>query len=140
MKKYFFIIPVITLFLLLSSMNSKSPTEEIEKKILGVWKWEAIINSESNEKEDLSIVTNGLATEVKTEYKKDHTYIEYKNKLQGEEGYSKNKGQWKLEKKGSILNHNSKGKWRPSKIFKLTKDTLLIGMRGPIQLLMIKEK
>ncbi len=140
MRKIFFPLNIITLFLLLSSMNNKYPTNEIENDILGVWKWEAIINSENNEKEDISMVTNGLASEVKTEYKKDYTYIEYKNKLQGEEGYSKNEGQWKLEKKGTILSHNSKGKWRPSKIFKLTKDTLLIGMRGPIQLLMIKEK
>ena len=34
---------------------------------------------------------------------------------------------------------NSKGKWNPSKIIKITSDTLILQMRAPFALIMIKE-
>jgi hypothetical protein len=81
----------------------------------------------------------GLAKEIKTEFKEDSTYVEYKNKLKGE-GYAIINGFWIIDSETKTLKSKAKDQWISSKIIYFTKDTLIIEIRKPMHLLMVKEK
>lgn len=109
-----------------------------EPSIVGTWKWSAMVNTETNENMGIEMMTMGMSKEVKTKFLEDGTYIEYKSKLEGD-GFSEKEGEWKLEQDNTILNMISKGKSRPAKIIKFTKDSLVLQPRAPMALVMVKQ-
>jgi hypothetical protein len=84
------------------------------------------------------MVTMGIAIEVKTEFKKDNTYTDSKL-IKGRTEYSHINGEWKIEN-NEMLNFKSKDKWMPSKILKISNDSLLLQMNSKFTLLMVKQK
>lgn len=132
MKK---ILVVAIIAMLLGFKNSD---KEVSKILIGTWQWDNMIDIESGEEMGMDMFTMGMDIEIKTQFKEDGTYIEYKTKLEGE-GMSENKGEWKLEEDDTVLNMNAKGKWRPSKIIAISETELLIEMRPGMGLKMVKE-
>ena len=132
--------PILVLMVIgsLLSIAMKLP-QDSEKTIIGKWKWVNLFNPETQDSLGLYLLTMGMAKEVFTEYKEDNTFIEYKNKLD-KEGFSETKGEWKLEDNNSTLKLKPKEKWMSSKIIKLSADTLIVEIRSPFQLLMVKQK
>ncbi len=106
--------------------------------MVGTWTWKTIIDAETKEDLGIDMVTMGMASEVKTEFKKDKTYVESKLR-KGSTEYSTTNGEWKFES-NDMLNLKSKDKWRPSKVVKISNDSLLLQMNPKMLLLMIKQK
>jgi len=134
----FSIVLLAGLIVLTGSATLKRSSSELKDKLIGIWKWNTVINSQTNEDMGIDVVTMGMATEVKTEFRKDNTYIESKLR-KGSTEYSTTTGEWKIEK-DEVLNLKPKDTWKPSKILKLSNDTLLLEMNPQMNLLMIKEK
>ncbi len=110
-----------------------------KKELVGTWRWLNIVNSQSGEKIDIQKMTMGMAKEMKMEFKDDNSYLEHKTN--SEDGkISTTSGEWKLEVEGTVLNMKTNEKWRPSKIISFSSDTLIIEMRGPMHLVLVKEK
>jgi len=133
--------PFILLFLTLVVLTSETASRfqsDLSDKLIGTWIWKTVIDAETNQDLGLDMVTMGIASEVKTEFKKDKTYIESKL-AKGSSEYSKVNGEWNLEN-DEILNLKSKDKWRPSKILKLSNDSLMLQMNPKMILLMLREK
>ncbi len=135
MKIYISFLLVILLFL---SASFRHLTSELRDQVVGKWKWVTIINSSTNEEAGLELVTMGLASDVKVEFKEDNTYVESKRRKAGAE-YSTLSGEWKIEK-DAILSTKQKDKWISMRILKLSNDSLLLEMNKDMNLLMIKEK
>ncbi|MEI7979301.1 MAG: hypothetical protein WCI53_10690 [Bacteroidota bacterium] len=127
------------LLLTLGSMTNLPQDKATGNELIGTWKWIHVTNSETQQILGLDILTMGLAKEIKTEFKQDSTYVEYKNKLKGE-GYAMINGLWGIISETKTLKMKAKDQWISSKIIYLTKDTLIIEIRKPMHLLMIKEK
>ncbi len=127
------------LLLTLCSMTNLPQVINNGNELIGTWKWVHVTNSETKEILGLDMLTMGLAKEIKTEFKEDSTYVEYKNKLKGE-GYAMTNGLWVIDSETKTLKSKAKDQWISSKIIYLTKDTLIIEMRKPMHLLMVKEK
>jgi len=129
---------LLTLLALMLVSFTRIQTTDTSDKLIGTWKWAIAINSETNEEMGIEAMTMGMATEVKTEFKKDKTFVESKMR-KGSTEYSTTSGEWKLES-GDILNLKPKEKWQPKKILKLSNDSLLLQMNPQMNLLMIKQK
>ncbi len=136
MKIFKVTLPIV-LATLLSSFQ-KDP-DNTEKTLVGTWKWHTVINTSTNDTLGLEMLTMGMAREVKTEFRDDHTYTEIKNKLEGD-GASKKVGEWKLEENNTVLSMKTKEKWVPGKILKLTPDTLILQPREPFGHILIKQR
>lgn len=134
MKAKITILSFLTLLIFTSASTTKTDSSE---KIIGTWVWKTILDGETNQDMGIDMVTMGMASEVKTEFKKDKTYIESKLR-KGTTEYSTTTGEWKIE--DEILNLKIKDKWRPSKILKMSNDSLLLQMNPKMHLLMIKQK
>ncbi|MGV3695821.1 lipocalin family protein [Flavobacterium sp.] len=119
-------------------LMSVAPQDDTSKKLIGTWKWANVINGETNEEMGIDMVTMGMASEVKTEFKTGGSYVESKLRT-GATEYSTTNGEWKLEG-DDVLNMKPKDKWRPSKILKFTKDSLIIQMSPKMNLLLVKQK
>ena len=130
---------LVIVFLFFISVSFTVTDPEMEIQLLGTWKWVHLINSETNEIAGLEQLTMGMAKEVKTEFKADSIYIEYKNTLNSNE-LSSNKGLWYYDKKNNALMMKPKDKWLSSKIVRFSKDTIVLEMMKPMNLLMIREK
>lgn len=128
----------VALLVFTSAQTISPPQSGMAEKLIGTWTWTTVIEGETNQDMGIDIVTMGMATEVKTEFKKDNTYIESKLR-KGSTEYSNVDGEWKLEG-DDVLNLKSKDKWRPSKVLKLRNDSLLIQMNPKMHLLMLKKK
>lgn len=140
MKTFKSLVVLFLAFLTLSSMTSFNlEREAVEKSLLGTWNWQTVIDARTDEDMGLEMITMGMAKEIKTEFRKDYNYIEYKNKLKGE-GYSSTEGIWRLSEDGIELSMSRKGKTTAARIIRLDKDSLLLEMRYPYQILMVKEK
>lgn len=134
MKIKVIIFSLFTLLILTSTTTIQTDSSE---KLIGTWIWKTILDGETNQDMGIDMVTMGMASEVKTEFKKDKTYIESKLR-KGTTEYSTTTGEWKIE--DEILNLKIKDKWRPSKILKMSNDSLLLQMNPKMHLLMIKQK
>ncbi|UPT71230.1 MAG: DUF5004 domain-containing protein [Flavobacterium sp. JAD_PAG50586_2] len=128
----------VALLVFTSAQTITPPQSGMAEKLIGTWTWTTVIDGETNQDMGIDIVTMGMATEVKTEFKKDNAYIESKLR-KGSTEYSNVNGEWKLEG-DDVLNLKSKEKWRPGKILKLRNDSLLIQMNPKMHLLMLKKK
>jgi hypothetical protein len=125
-------------FIALIVLTSAKPVEkDSSEKLIGTWIWKTVIDGETKEDMGIDVVTMGMASEVKTEFKKDKTYIESKLR-KGTKEYSTTNGEWKTE--DDILSLKAKDKWRPSKILKISNDSLLLQMNPKMHLLLIKQK
>ena len=80
----------------------------------------------------------GMSKEVKVQFKEDNTYVELKTR-NDDNSVSTTEGEWQLDKEGAILTMVSKGKSMPSKIVDFKNDTLVVEMRGSMNLVMVKE-
>ncbi len=138
MKTKIFALSLLSLFVFSSAATIGKVQSDLSEKIIGTWIWKTIIDTETQQDMGLDMVTMGMAAEVKTEFKKDKTYIESKLR-KGTTEYSTTNGEWKLES-DEILNLKAKDKWRPGKIVKVTKDSLLLQMNPKMTLLMIRQK
>ena len=125
-------------FLLSSAKTITNFQSDLSEKLIGNWIWKNVINTETQEELGIDMITMGMASEVKTEFKKDGTYIERKLR-KGSNEYSNVNEEWKTEN-DETLNLKAKDKWRPNKILKLSKDSLLIQMNPKLNLLMIRQK
>jgi|SRR6218665_1163204 len=135
MKTKFLTVSVLALFVLTSATTNQS---DLSEKLIGTWNWNTIIDPETKQDLGLDMVTMGMAAEIKTEFKKDKTFVESKLR-KGTTEYSTTNGEWKIEE-NETLNMKIKEKWRPSKILKVSNDSLLIQMNPKMALLMIKKK
>ena len=135
MKTKFLAASVLVVFVLTSATTNQS---DLSEKLIGTWTWNTIIDTETKQDMGIDMVTMGMASEVKTEFKKDKTYIESKLR-KGTTEFSTTIGEWKIEE-NQVLNLKVKEKWRPSKILKLSNDSLLVQMNPKMALLMIKKK
>ncbi|MBS7788121.1 lipocalin family protein [Flavobacterium sp. CYK-55] len=131
-------LSVFAVLVLTSATSIKTVQSDLSEKLIGTWQWNTIIDAETKESMGLDMVTMGMASEVKTEFKKDKTYIESKLK-KGTTDWSNLSGEWKIED-GDVLNLKAKDKWRPSKVVKMSNDSLLLQMNPKMLLLMIKKK
>jgi hypothetical protein len=138
MKSKIIAASFVALLVFTSAQTITPPQSGMAEKLIGTWTWTTVIDGETNQDMGIDIVTMGMATEVKTEFKKDNTYIESKLR-KGSTEYSNVNGEWKLEG-DDVLNLKSKDKWRPSKVLKLRNDSLLIQMNPKMHLLMLKKK
>ena len=138
MKTKTFALSFIVISFLTSATTITDFQSDKSEKLIGTWVWNTVIDADTNENLGIDMVTMGMASEVKTEFKKDKTYIESKLK-KGSAEYSNVTGEWKIEN-DEILNLKAKDKWRPSKILKLSNDSLLLQMNPKMKLLMIRKK
>lgn len=138
MKTKILTLSLLAILILTSASKITKSQSDLSDKIIGTWIWKTIIDSQNNEDLGIDIVTMGMASEVKTEFKKDKTYIESKLR-KGTTEYSTTNGEWKIEN-DEVLNLKAKDKWRPSKIIKISNDTLLLQMNPKMILVMIKQK
>lgn len=138
MKTKILVLSVFAVLVLTSATSIKTVQSDLSEKLIGTWQWNTIIDAETKESMGLDMVTMGMASEVKTEFKKDKTYIESKLK-KGTTDWSNVSGEWKIED-GDVLNLKAKDKWRPSKVVKMSNDSLLLQMNPKMLLLMIKKK
>lgn len=138
MKTKILSFSIFALFLFTSATTNTKVQTNLSEKLVGTWTWKTIIDAETKEDLGIDMVTMGMASEVKTEFKKDKTYIESKLR-KGSAEYSTTNGEWKFES-NDVLNLKSKDKWRPSKVLKISNDSLLLQMNPKMLLLMIKQK
>lgn len=131
-------LSLIVIFFLTSATKMTNVQSDKSEKLIGIWIWKTVIDAETNEDLGIDMITMGMASEVKTEFKKDKTYIESKLR-NGSTEYSNVNGEWKIEN-DEILNLKAKDKWRPSKILKLSNDSLLLQMNPKMKLLMMRKK
>lgn len=136
MKTHIFSFAILT-FLLFTSATSKVQSD-LSEKIIGTWNWKTVIDVETKQDMGIDMMTMGMASDVKTEFKKDNTYIESKLK-KGSTEYSNIQGEWKIENNETLL-LKAKEKWTPSKVLKLSNDSLLVQMNPKMILVMVKEK
>lgn len=115
------------------------PNGYTSSQLLGTWNWVHMTDTEAEKVLSLSDMTMGLATKVQFEFKTDSIYFENKNKLNATSMIS-NSGKWYLDEQTGILYMSSKGKWNASQIIRLTADTMVLEMRKPLQLLLVREK
>lgn len=133
MRKFFLPLFAFASVLFLSSFLTD------KKELLGTWRWVHVQNTSSGEIMDVGMLTMNMSKDVKTELKDDGSFIEHK--VSAEDGsVSKNDGEWTLEENGTVIKMKMNEKWRSSKILKLTADTLLVEIRSPMNLLMVREK
>ncbi len=130
-------IPVLALLVLTSAATIKISQGDRPETLVGTWLWKTVIDPASGEDVGIELLTMGLASEIKTEFRKDGSYVESKLKS-GSNDLSETRGEWKLET--DKLSLKSKDKWRPATIIKLTNDSLLLQMNPNIILLMLKQK
>ena len=128
-----FLISVFILFTSLNCARAQSDT----MSIIGSLQWIHIFNSETNEISPVETITMGLSKEVKTEFKTDSIFIEYKQKLSGE-GFASTQGLWYIDTISNTLMMKPKAKWIASKIIHHTKDSIVIELMKPLNLLMIR--
>ena len=138
MKTKIISLSLIVIFFLTSATKKTNVQSDKSEKLIGIWIWKTVIDAETNEDLGMDMITMGMASEVKTEFKKDKTYIESKLR-NGSTEYSNVNGEWKIEN-DEILNLKAKDKWRPSKILKLSSDSLLLQMNPKMKLLMMRKK
>ena len=138
MKTKIISLSLLVILFLTSATKMTNVTSDKSEKIIGIWIWKTVIDTETNEDLGIDMITMGMASEVKTEFKKDKTYIESKLR-NGSTEYSNVSGEWKIEN-DEILNLKAKDKWRPSKILKLSNDSLLVQMSPKMKLLMLRKK
>ncbi len=125
-------------FLTLSDSTSGMISEnDLKKKLIGIWLWQTVFDSETGEDMGIQEVTMGMATEVKTEFRMDHIYVESKLR-KGSSEYSTTEGEWRLEN-NKVLAMKSKEKWSSVNILKLSEDSLLLEINPKMNLLMIKQ-
>ncbi|MFY7971948.1 MAG: hypothetical protein ACOVOO_08400 [Flavobacteriales bacterium] len=135
MKTIFTLIISAILMMSATLVNFGDPKED---KLIGVWKWSKVINKTTGEESGIDAILMGMASEVKMEFKADHTYIESKLR-KGSTTYSNYQGQWKFENDETLSTYQ-KEKWTSNKIEKFTADSLLMQMNPQMSILMIKEK
>ena len=138
MKTKILTLSILAILILTSASKITTNQSDLSEKIIGTWIWKTIIDSQNNEDLGIDMVTMGMASEVKTEFKKDKTYIESKLR-KGTTEYSTTIGEWKIEN-DEVLNLKAKDKWRPSKIIKISNDTILLQMNPKMILVMVKQK
>lgn len=138
MKTKIIALSLLVIFFLTSATKMANVQSDKSEKLIGIWIWKTVIDAETNEDLGIDMITMGMASEVKTEFKKDNTYIESKLR-NGSTEYSNVNGEWKIEN-DEILNLKAKDKWRPSKILKLSNDSLLLQMNPKMKLLMMRKK
>ncbi len=133
-------IAALSLFALLVFTSAKTTTEtsDVSERLIGTWVWRTVLDGQTKEDTGIDIVTMGMASEVKTEFKKDNTYVESKMR-KGTTEYSTTTGEWKLEG-DEILNMKAKDKWRPAKIVRMANDSLLLQMNPKLVLVLVKKK
>ena len=139
MKKTSSILATFLLFITLTSLTLFPGNKIAKEDLIGTWKWVTLKNGDTGEDLGIEMLTMGMAKEVKVEFRSDFTYSEIKNKLEGD-GFSETKGEWALEDNNTVLNMKPKDKWMPSKIVSFEGDTLIVDMRSPMQLVMVKVK
>ena len=110
-----------------------------KQELVGTWRWIHVLNSNTGQEMNVSELTMGMAKEVKTQFKDENTYVELTTNTE-DNSVSTKEGQWELAKDGATLTMISKGKTLPSKIVSLRNDTLVVEMRSPMNLVMVKEK
>jgi hypothetical protein len=138
MKTKIIALSLLVIFFLTSATKMANVQSDKSEKLIGIWIWKTVIDAETNEDLGIDMITMGMTSEVKTEFKKDNTYIESKLR-NGSTEYSNVNGEWKIEN-DEILNLKAKDKWRPSKILKLSNDSLLLQMNPKMKLLMMRKK
>lgn len=138
MKTKILSLSVIAIFFLTSATKPTNVKPDKSEELIGTWIWTTILDAETDQDLGIDMVTMGMASEVKTEFKKDKTYIESKLR-NGSTEYSNVNGEWKIENE-EILSLKAKDKWRPSKIVKLANDSLVLQMNPKMKLLMIRKK
>lgn len=131
------LMPVLLFLFAFATSNANAQTHTADK-LVGTWTWKTIIDPETGSDMGIETLTMGMASEVKTEFKKDNTYVESKIRS-GSTEYSTVNGEWKLEE-NNILSLKAKEKWRPGKLIQLTNDSLLLQMNPKMNLLMLKQK
>ena len=109
-----------------------------KQELLGTWRWIHVVNSNTGQKIGINELSMGMSKEVKVQFKEDNTYVELKTR-NDDNSVSTTEGQWQLDKEGAILTMVSKGKSMPSKIVDFKNDTLVVEMRGSMNLVMVKE-
>jgi Domain of unknown function (DUF5004) len=137
-KSRILVLSFCVLFIFCSSTTARKIQFDLSETIVGTWIWKAVLDAETGQDMGLDMVTMGMATEVKIEFKKDQTYVESKLR-KGNAEYSTTNGEWKIDN-DEILNLKGKDKWRPSKILKFSNDFLLLQMNAKMNLLMIRQK
>lgn len=125
-------------FTTISAITTVKAQTVAPEQLVGTWNWKTVIDPETGDDLGLDRLTMGLASEIKTEFKKDNNYVERKLKP-GSTEYSTTNGEWKLEEK-DILSLKAKDKWRPATILKMSGDSLLLQMNPKMNILMIKQK
>lgn len=138
MKTKIIYLSLIVIFFLNSATKMTTVQSDKSEIIIGTWIWKTVIDTETNEDLGIDVITMGMTSEVKTEFKKDKTYIESKLR-NGSTEYSNVNGEWKIEN-DEILHLKAKDKWRPSKILILSNDSLLLQMNPKMKLLMMRKK
>lgn len=138
MKTKILMVSFFALLLFTSAKTSNHAVKDLSEKLIGTWIWTTVLDVETKENMGIDIITMGMASEVKTEFKKDNTFTESKLR-KGTTEYSTTVGEWKIENE-EILNLKIKDKWRPSKILKISNDSLLLQMNPKMTLVMIKKK
>ncbi len=138
MKSKILSISLLAILVLSGATITTKVQSDLADKLIGTWIWKTVIDSETKQDLGLDMVTMGIASEVKTEFKKDNTYTESKLR-KGSTEYSNINGEWKIEN-NETLNLKAKDKWMPSKILKISNDSLLLQMNPKLTLLMVKQK
>ncbi len=135
LRKFF--TPVVVMLLLTSATPINIFQDDRSEKLIGTWLWKTIIDAESGEDMGIEVLTMGLTSEIKTEFRGDKTYVESKLKS-GSNKHSETTGEWKIEMDKLSLKSNDK--WRPATIIKMTNDSLLLQMNKNMLLLMLKQE
>lgn len=138
MKTKITMLSLLALFICTSATIKTDVQSDKSDKLIGTWVWSTILDASTNQDMGLDMVTMGMTSEVKTEFKKDKTYIESKLKKESSD-YATVKGEWKLEP-NDILSLKAKDKWRPIKILKMANDSLVLQMNPKMNLVMVKQK
>ncbi len=138
MKSKILSISLLAILVLSGATITTKVQSDLADKLIGTWIWKTVIETETKQDLGLDMVTMGIASEVKTEFKKDNTYTDSKL-IKGRTEYSHINGEWKIEN-NETLNFKSKDKWMPSKILKISNDSLLLQMNSKFTLLMVKQK
>jgi len=139
LKKITLVIFIIGLFLLLTGFDKSNDNINIDSKdIVGTWIWSKIKTPNSEKWNDISKVFFGFVQEIKTEYKENKTFVEYKTKLS--DGVSELNGQWRLNKpEGTLLMMNEKNNtWKHYPILKYSNDSMIIDMDKNGKVLLLK--
>ncbi|MCR6639842.1 MAG: lipocalin family protein [Sporocytophaga sp.] len=138
MKLKILSISLLAILVLSGATITTKVQSDLADKLIGTWIWKTVIDSETKQDLGLDMVTMGIASEVRTEFKRDNTYTESKLR-KGSSEYSYINGEWKIEN-NETLNLKAKDKWMPSKILKISNDSILLQMNSKLTLLMVKQK